>query len=68
MYDSNGTATTDPSLAYTYTWRITVVEMRSTAHLNAVIIPVYVNYVGDKNFTQKTIHPHGPLISGTFEL
>lgn len=68
MYDSNGTVTSDPSLAFTYTWTITVVEMRTTAHLNAVITPVYVNYLGDKSFTQTIIHPHGPLISGTFEL
>lgn len=66
MYDSNGTATSDPLLAFTYTWTVTVVEMRTTAHLNAVITPVYVNYSGSRNFTQTVVRPHGPLISGTF--
>lgn len=67
-YDSNGSITSDPALIVTYAWILTIPLARSTAHVNTVIAPNYVNYVGPTNFTQTNIHPHGPLISGTFTL
>jgi hypothetical protein len=42
--------------------------LRTTSAISATFTPIYLNYVGTKSFTQSQIHPHGPLISGTFGL
>lgn len=42
--------------------------MRPTSVSNLVIAPRYLNYVGTQSFTQVTIKPHGPIISGSFGL
>ena len=42
--------------------------MRPTAATQIEFTPVFVNYNGTEIFTQAIIHPHGPLIGGSFKL
>lgn len=67
-YDENNTITSDLALIKKYVWTLTIPLVRSTAQTTTTITPVYVNYAGTQSFTQTIIHPHGPLISGSFEL
>jgi hypothetical protein len=66
IYDTDGNVTTNVSQAFTYCWTISVYLARTSASISAAMIPLYINYTGAKNFSQHIIHPHGPLISGTF--
>lgn len=69
LYDSNGIVTTDASAAYTYNWRVSIYQSRTSTIIKAsTIIPIYLNYQGTKSFTQTTIQTHGTLISGNFQL
>lgn len=68
MFDVNGVLTTDPAQAHVYCWTVQIRKLRPTAATSAVFTPIYLNYAGTQSFTQNIVHPHGPLISGTFGL
>lgn len=65
-YDSSGAVTTDPTLAVTYTWIVSVWYLRPTAATKIVFTPKNINCTG--TFTQSTVKPHGPVIVGSFGL
>jgi hypothetical protein len=68
MYDSNGALTPNASEAHTYSWTVTVPLLRPSAASTTSFTPIFLNYTGAQLFSQAVLHPHGPLIAGTFTL
>lgn len=69
MYDMDGFETNDSSMAYTYIWRVSIWKPRPAWTAQKEFTPVYLDdYQGLQNFstTQNVVHPHGPLIGGSF--
>lgn len=68
MFDANGTETNDSSSTFKYVWTVSIYFLRPTTATRMVITPKFLNYNGTQSFTITTVHPHGPVIAGSFGL
>ena len=66
MVDADGLDTTNHSMGFNFTWRVTIEKFRTAAYIAREFKATYSGGVG--TFSRKDISAHSPIMSGTFSL
>ena len=66
MVDADGLDTTNHSIGFNFTWRVTIGMWRTNAHIAREFTSTYSGGVG--TFSRKDTSAHSPIMSGTFSL